>query len=434
MDDDQLSQHTVQLDHDRSMLGATAAAFDPSEARNLVNDLAATEAAAGSRNTLQPLEAAAVRNRASQLFAGGEGKLSFASGPKLANEPTLQLLKLAKEAVNELLTLQRSEVNEGTSQRLTKEDALGYLLGDALGVELLPPEARKVGHKATGLLKVAKARDDKLMSGASAKRSKARQAAEKDESKVAGLDAKLAEIDSKRDAERRELWDGVPDLGMPDRKAKIGESKAKVDTVASLRTEEQRALDLIPIRHAEAAIAKQAFYRESERYGKISDRLTAANIEGYQRDNDAECAAIRAELAQCKARLDGELMERLKAAFIAVDQAQHDAQLARQLVLIAEHRRQQDAEVAQLTKALAEAEAAAWAATEARESAQEEQAELQAELHENNALVEDIEQKLALERTATRERLECDAYHVWGPSWQHRPAAAVYDLRSAECE
>ena len=39
--------------------------------------------------------------------------------------------------------------------------------------------------------------------------------------KAAGLDAKLAEIDSKRDAERRELWSGAVDLGLPDRKSTI---------------------------------------------------------------------------------------------------------------------------------------------------------------------------------------------------------------------
>ena len=76
-------------------------------------DLAATDAAAGSDyDTLQPLDAAAVRDRASQLFAGGEGKLAFASGPKLAKKPTLLLVKLVKEVVYDLFTLQRTEVNE----------------------------------------------------------------------------------------------------------------------------------------------------------------------------------------------------------------------------------------------------------------------------------------------------------------------------------
>ena len=168
MDTDELDQHTQQLDDNHSTIDARAAALEAFEVCNLDCQLAAAQAAAGADGADPPLDVAVVRARAAELFASGEGKLNFASGPKLAHEPTLGLVKLAKEARDDLFALHRTEVNTSTGEQLTKEDALGYLLGDVLGLELLPGEARAVGHKATGLLKAAKTRDDALLSGASA--------------------------------------------------------------------------------------------------------------------------------------------------------------------------------------------------------------------------------------------------------------------------
>ena len=106
-----------------STIDARAAALETFEVRNLANQLAAAEAVAGATSSVQPLEAATVRARAAELFTNGEAKLHFSSGPKLAEQTTMRLVKLCKEARDELFTLHRAEINDNTGEQLTIKDA-----------------------------------------------------------------------------------------------------------------------------------------------------------------------------------------------------------------------------------------------------------------------------------------------------------------------
>ena len=95
-------------------------------------------------------------SRATIMFAEGDGKPRQSGADKLAAAPTPWLLKLAKEAVAELFKLRRDEVQQSWGEPLDQEEAVGYLVCDALGSELLPAEARTIGKKAIKLLKAAK--------------------------------------------------------------------------------------------------------------------------------------------------------------------------------------------------------------------------------------------------------------------------------------
>ena len=115
------------------------------------------------------------------MFAEGDGKPRQSGEDKLAAAPTPWLLKLAKEAVAELFKLRRDEVQQSWGEPLDQEEAVGYLVCDALGSELLPAEARTIGKKAIKLLKAAKTEDDVLKGRAAARRARARKAAKKRE-------------------------------------------------------------------------------------------------------------------------------------------------------------------------------------------------------------------------------------------------------------
>ena len=87
---------------------------------------------------------------------------------------------------------------------------------------ILPAEARPIGHTAiTVLVKDnkkeigAKYDDERIVGAAAGARSKARAAAAKDPAKAATLDAKLRDIDEKRDQKRVDLWVDDPNLTLP---------------------------------------------------------------------------------------------------------------------------------------------------------------------------------------------------------------------------
>ena len=113
-----------------------------------------------SAETAWELDSSVVRARVTCLFTQGDGALHWSSEPPLAAAPTLQLVKLAKEATDELLDRHRADVcaSCGAPIDKLKQLALGYLIGDALGCELLASEARDVGKTAAGLLTAAKKR------------------------------------------------------------------------------------------------------------------------------------------------------------------------------------------------------------------------------------------------------------------------------------
>ena len=177
---------------------------------NLENELAAADGL-GEALDLKP---SMLASRETRMFTEGIGKPRRSEEPAIATKPTLWLVKLAKEAVSELFVHHRDEVQQSWGEPLDQEEALGYLVCDALGCELVPDEARSIGKKAT-LAITCPSKGAKLKGSASAKRAKARKAAEKSEEKRAALRPKLAGIDAERDAKRVELWGSVLDVRLP---------------------------------------------------------------------------------------------------------------------------------------------------------------------------------------------------------------------------
>ena len=94
------------------------------------------------------LDAALVRARATKLLTEGDGELIHTREGPLAPFATSLLLKFSSEAVHELLEQQRDAVARSCGGQITKDLALGTLLGDILGIEMLAEEACKVGKAA----------------------------------------------------------------------------------------------------------------------------------------------------------------------------------------------------------------------------------------------------------------------------------------------
>ena len=230
---------------------------------NLENELAAADGL-GEAFDLTP---SMMASRATCMFTEGNGKPRGSEEPAIATKPTLWLVKLAKEAVSELFVHHRDEVQQSWGEPLDQEEALGYLVCDALGCELVPDEARSIGKKATLAItcprKGAKQADTKLKGSASAKRAKARRAAEKSEEKRAALRPKLAGIDAERDAKRVELWGSVLDVRLP--RGQIVQGTAPVPAVemgadAAVAAAEAK-LAAAQAARAEAALAHDAAER-----------------------------------------------------------------------------------------------------------------------------------------------------------------------------
>ena len=103
-----------------------------------------------------------MRALATRLFTEGNGALTQLLGEPIALVATLQLIKHAKEAVQEVLDQHRDLVLQSCGGPVTKDLALGTLLGDALGIELLQEEASQVGKAAAVQLAAAKKSDDTI--------------------------------------------------------------------------------------------------------------------------------------------------------------------------------------------------------------------------------------------------------------------------------
>ena len=170
-----------------------------------MNDLLAADGALEA----DELNPALLNQRASRRFTGGDGAPTQPTGERFVQEPTLRLIKLAKEAVYDLFQMHRHEVQRSCGTLLDQEEALGYLISDALALEILPEEARASGKRAVLLLKKAKEADHKLKNNASARRTKARKAADKDDSLAALLDERLAAIDAECAVQRATHWSTV---------------------------------------------------------------------------------------------------------------------------------------------------------------------------------------------------------------------------------
>ena len=215
------SEHPVLMDDTESACTfggcANLRAADPVEKEqdgieqlNLLNELIAADGLGEHFN----LTSAMVRARAVNKFTEGAGAPRMTGEPRLATYATLWLVKLAREVVFELFDNKKNRVTieESWGEMIDKEEAVAFLVADAVGVELLPTEARNIGvDMRTAITSKerppgAKVKEDKIKGNAAAKKSKARKAAEKDEAKAAGLAAKIKAIDDECLRQRVELW------------------------------------------------------------------------------------------------------------------------------------------------------------------------------------------------------------------------------------
>ena len=161
---------------------------------------------------------AGLKLRASELFPGGTAVP--AAKPRLpptAPQATHALVVAAFDA-SKGVTLQRGE--------LCKAEVVGYLLADALGIEILKEEAMRIGENATKDAVAAKDGAQKLKNGVSAKKAKLRKKAAKDA--TINLDAALEQLDKELADDLRRHWRApCKPAGLPDAKSKVVESRPR---------------------------------------------------------------------------------------------------------------------------------------------------------------------------------------------------------------
>eukprot|EP00966_Prymnesium_polylepis_P331165 7386729-Prymnesium_polylepis.1 len=110
-------------------------------------------------------------------------------------------------------------------------EAMGFLVGDVLGVELLPPEARSWADKALEKMReLQKTKPkpgpiEKLRGAVGAKKSRARKAAEKSNEAAAALSGKLDTINADWTAALVIIWAESIKFDMPPPRSKIVEEK-----------------------------------------------------------------------------------------------------------------------------------------------------------------------------------------------------------------
>ena len=416
--------------------------------RNLENDLAAADGF-GEAMDLVPSQ---LSSRATKMFTEGIGAPRRSGEHKIAKKPTLWLVKLAREVVAELFAHHRERVQESWGTMLDQEEALGFLICDALGCELLAEEARTIGKQAAAAINDkrsgAKVKDAALKSGAAAKRANARKAAVKHPDRREDLAEKLADIDAKRESARAALWGEEVKLPLPppDSKVVVTQPVAAaepMDPAAAAAAAADAELGAAVAADAAAAEAKAAAEEKlaaAERAARASSvALRALEIPGVGSAVDLNHWLGKQEEAHLA--LDGNLpqgvldvkakkiWEALDPLDKTVDEAKADglaagfdwidarrarvAALARVQELAAQaaesERQQAAAERERLQALMAQKEA---------EIAERERAELEAErrLAETQARIRELE-------AGQRVAVHAHAAHIWGAGWQQQQAA-----------
>ena len=177
-----------------------------------------------------------VSERAVQQFAtGAAATIVFVLTPPLLAAPNVDLCCLVKQAIHDLyesktqLTL-ICRSPERTDLRLAQEEALGYLLGAAAGLEMLPQEVRNLGKKVEYYADAEKKAAEKAKGTLKDRKRAAGAAAKKDAEAAATLEATLAGLEANAAAKRAARRAKIPPLELPDPKAKIIGSCARAAT------------------------------------------------------------------------------------------------------------------------------------------------------------------------------------------------------------
>ena len=167
---------------------------------------------------------AGLKLRAAELFPGGT--TVPAAKPRLppaAPQATRALVVAAFDA-SKGVALVRGE--------LCKAEVVGYLLADALGIEILKEEAMRVGENASKDAVAAKDGAQKLKNAASAKKAKLRKKAAKDA--TIDLDVDLEQLDKELADDLRRHWRApCTPAGLPDAKSTVVESRPRPKPAAT---------------------------------------------------------------------------------------------------------------------------------------------------------------------------------------------------------
>ena len=161
------------------------------------------------------LQLESVLERAVRMFAvGADASIVFVLIP-LAGEPSVEVCVLVKQAVYDLYESKRYRSLIGRSPerpdlRLSQEEALGYLLGAIVGVELLQQETRAFGSKVEFQALQEKKAIEKAKEAMKGKKKSARAVASKSAAAAAVLDATLEDIDAAAQRERAARRAQVP--------------------------------------------------------------------------------------------------------------------------------------------------------------------------------------------------------------------------------
>ena len=162
--------------------------------------------------------------RAAELFP--RGTTAPAAKPRLP--PTAQQLTYA-------LVVAAVDASKGialTRGELSKAEVVGYLLADALGIEILKGEVMRLGENASRDAAVAKDGAQRLKSGVRAKKAKLRKKAAKDA--TIDLDADLEQLDTELADDLRRHWRApCTPAGLPDAKSTVVESRPRPKPAAA---------------------------------------------------------------------------------------------------------------------------------------------------------------------------------------------------------
>jgi len=131
-------------------------------------------------------------------------------------EATFELLKTCTKAVNDLFGARRADIHESCGA-LDREEALGYLVADCLGRELIDTEARAVGKRANYRMSACKTEVEKAEASAKKRTSRVR-------GKVTNevvIEARLATIEEEKASAIAAVYDATYDLKLPDPRSKV---------------------------------------------------------------------------------------------------------------------------------------------------------------------------------------------------------------------
>ena len=173
-----------------------------------------------------------LKTRLARLITGGKGVPVDMGKLKVTDCCSLLDCKLCRQVVNAYFDACKLDaVQADYGDMIDRIEAMGFLIGDILGVELLPLEARSWADKALARMReLEKTKPkpgpiEKLRGAVGVKRSRARRAAEKSDVAAAELSGKLEAINADWTAALVVIWAEHIEFEMPPPRSKIVEEK-----------------------------------------------------------------------------------------------------------------------------------------------------------------------------------------------------------------